>query len=155
MAAYPNIAIHKRLEIEWQERKYFFTHGHRWAIDWGWLGLRRVAPWFVEIMVDIAPSWWYKFCRWRGWLASHPTRGAAIGRERERITNLSRIIWAGAADHALKHDCCVVLGHNHTAGRRERAASREIGSQSYMLDEGDLPDGTYAEITDDARVQWL
>jgi predicted phosphodiesterase len=155
MAPYSNITLHRRLEREEGRRRYLFTHGHRWAVDWGFLGIRRIAPWLVEKMVDIAPGLWYRFCRWRGWLASHPTPGAPLGKEKERITRLTRIIWAGASDHALRHDCCVILGHTHTTGRRERGISREIEFQAYMVDDGDLPDGTYVEITDDARLQFL
>lgn len=155
MAPYLNISLHKRLEIEEGGRKYFFTHGHRWAVDCGFLGLRHIAPWIVEKMVDVAPGLWYRFCRRLGWLASHPTPGASARKERERITKLTRIIWAGASDHALKNDCCVVIGHTHTTGRREQGISKEVGFQAYMLDDGNLPDGTYGEITDDARLKFL
>ena len=91
----------------------------------------------------------------RGWLASHPTPRASAGKEKERITNLTRIIWAGASDHALKGGCCVVLGHTHTDGRREHGISKEVGFQAYMADDGNLPDGTYVEITDDGRLRFL
>ena len=158
MAPYSNIKVHKRLELDWEGRRYFFTHGHRWSIDWGWLGLRRVAPWFVETMVDIAPGLWYKFCRRVGWLASSPRPRAPAHKEKERITKLTRIIWAGAADYALKRDCCVIIGHTHTSGRREQFISREVGFQAYMADDGNLPDPgreTYVEITDDARLRFL
>lgn len=155
MVPYSNITVHKRLELEESGRTYFFTHGHRWAVDWGFLGLRRIAPWVVETMVDAAPGLWYRFCRWRGWLASHPTPGASAGKEKERITNLTRIIWAGASDYALKGGCCVVLGHTHTTGRREHGVSKEVGFQAYMVDDGNLPDGTYVEITNDARLRFL
>ena len=155
MAPYSNIIVYKRLELEEGGRKYFFSHGHRWAIDWGFLGLRRIAPWFVETMVDIAPGLWYRFCRWQGWLATDPTPGASAGKEKERITKLIRTIWAGAADHALKNDCCVILGHTHTTGRRERGISKQVGSQAYMVDDGNLEDGTYVEITNDAQLEFL
>jgi len=125
MDPYPNITVHKRLALHQRARKYFFTHGHRWAIDWGFLGLRHIAPWIVETMVDVAPGLWYRFCRSRGWLASHPTSGTASGKETERITKLTRIIWAGASEHALNNDCCVVIGHTHTKLAGESAASAE------------------------------
>jgi predicted phosphodiesterase len=155
MASYPNITVHKRLELEECGRKYFITHGHRWAVDWGFLGLRYIAPWIVELMVDIAPGLWYRFCRSRGWLASRLDTAAPSGREKDKITRLTRIVWAGASDHALKRDCCVVLGHTHTISRRERGISKEQGFQAYMVDDGNLPDGTYVEITDDARLRFL
>jgi len=155
VAPYSNITVHKRLELEIGGRKYFFSHGHRWAIDWGFLGLNKVAPGFVEIMVDYVPDLWYRICRWRGWLRTHPTPGASAGKEKERITKLIRTIWAGAADHALKNDCCVILGHTHVTGRRERGISKQVVSQAYMVDDGDLPDGTYVEITDDAQIKFL
>jgi hypothetical protein len=155
VAPYPNISLYKRLEIEEGGRRYFITHGHQWAIDWGFLGLDFIAPWFVEKMVDVAPGWWYKFCRWKGWLASQPTPGASAGEEKERITRLTRVIWAGASSLALKNDCCVVIGHTHTTGRHERGVSKERGFEAYMLDEGNLPDGTYGEITSDAQLQFL
>lgn len=155
MAPYPTITVHKRLQVEEGGRKYLFTHGHRWAIDWGFLGLRRVAPCIVETIVDIAPGLWYKFCRQQGWLASHPIPGASVSKERERITNLTRIVWAGASSYALQSDCCVVVGHTHTAGRREHGISKEVGFQAYMVDDGNLPDGTYVEITDAARLRFL
>jgi len=155
MAPYPNITVDKRVELQESGRTYFFSHGHRWSIDWGFLGLRHIAPWFVERIVDIAPGLWYKFCRRMGWLASHSTPGASDGKEKERITNLTRIIWAGACDHALKRGCCVVLGHTHTTGRREHGISKQVGFQAYMVDDGNLPDGTYVEITDDARLRFL
>jgi metallophosphoesterase superfamily enzyme len=41
MTAYPNIILRKRLEIKEGGRNYFITHGHRWALDWGFLGLRQ------------------------------------------------------------------------------------------------------------------
>ncbi len=155
MAPYPNITVYKRLEIEEGGRWYFLTHGHRWSVDWGFLGLRRVAPWFVETMVDVAPRWWYRFCRQVGWLASRPTPGAPAGKEKERITRLTRVIWAGASDHALKRGYCVVIGHTHTTGRRESGISKQQGSQAYMVDGGNLPDGTYVEITADAELKFL
>ena len=106
-------------------------------------------------IVDIAPDLWYRFCGWQGWLASHPTRGASSGEEKERITNPTRIIWAGASNHALKADCRVALGHTHTSGRREHGISAEAGFQTYMLVNGNLPDGTCAEITNDAQLRFL
>jgi len=151
IAPYSNITLHKQLKLEVDQRMYFFTHGHRWAVDWGFLGLRHIAPWFVETMVDFAPGLWYKFCRWQGWLASEATPG----REKEKITNLTRIIWAGASDHALKANCCVVLGHTHTTGRREHGISKDVGFQAYMVDGGNLPDRTFVEITNDARLRFL
>lgn len=154
-APYPNITVHKRLKLEEGGRRYFFSHGHRWAIDWGFLGLRRVAPWIVEKMVDIAPGFWYRFCRRQGWLASHPSPGTSKGKEKERITRLTRIIWAGASDHALKEDCCVVLGHTHTSARREHGVDEETGFRAYMVDDGDLPDGTFVEIKDKAELRFL
>jgi len=155
MAPYTNIAVQKKLELEEGGRKYLIIHGHRWAIDWGFLGLRRIAPWFVEIMVDNVPGLWYRFCRMQGWLASHPSTGASTGKEKERITRLTRVIWAGASDHALSSGSCVILGHTHTASRASRGVSKQIGFQAYMVDDGDLPDGTYVEITDDARLLFL
>lgn len=149
MAPYSNITVRKRLELKERGRKYFFTHGHRWAIDWAWL--RWIAPWIVERLVDIAPGPWYRFCRRMGWLAHHPTPG----KEEEVITNLTRIIWAGASDHALKNNCCVVLGHTHTTGRREHGISKKVGFQTYTVDGGNLPDGTYVEITDDVELRFL
>ena len=147
--------VHKPLEMEEEGRKYFFVHGHRWSVDWGFLGLRHIAPRIVEFMVDIAPGCWYKFCKRIGWLASHPDPGASADKEKERITRLTRIIWAGASDYALRNDCCVVIGHTHTAARRERALSKTVGFQTYMVDGGNLPDGTFVEITDDAQLYFL
>ena len=155
LANYPDITLNKRMDMEEGGRKYFLTHGHRWAIDWGFLGLRYVAPWIVERMVDITPGTWYSFCRRVGWLASEPGSGASSGKEEERIIKLTRIIWAGASEYALKNNCCVVIGHTHTTGRRERGISKRIESQAYMVDDGNLPDGTYVEITDDARLRFL
>lgn len=155
MATYPNIEVHKRLKVEEGERTYFITHGHRWAIDWGFLGLRRIAPWFVEKMVEYCPRPWYWLCRRLGWLASQPDPGASAGEEQNRITKLIRTIWAGAADHALKNECCVIIGHTHTTGRRERGISQQVGAQAYMVDDGNLPDGTYVEITYDAHLKFL
>lgn len=155
MAPYPNISLHKHLEIVESGQRYFITHGHRWSMDWGFLGLRHIAPWFVEKMVDVAPAFWYKFCRGMGWLASHPDPGASVGEEKERITRLTRIIWAGASAYALKNDCCVVIGHTHTTGRREHGTSLNEGFQTYMLDDGNLTDGTYGEITSDAQLKFL
>jgi UDP-2,3-diacylglucosamine pyrophosphatase LpxH len=155
MQPYTNIHVHKRFEPKADGRDYYITHGHRWSVDWGFLGLRRIAPTIVEFMVDIAPGFWYRFCRKMGWLASHVNPGASADKERERITNLTRIIWAGASNHALKNDCCVILGHTHTSARRERGISKEIGFQAYMADGGDLNDGTFVELADDARVYFL
>lgn len=155
LAPYPNIAVHKRLELEERGRKYFFSHGHLWSIDWGFLGLRKIAPWFVEKIVDYIPNLWYRFCRRMGWLAAHPTPGASAGEEQERITKLIRTVWAGAADYALKNNCCVILGHTHTTGRRERGINKQVGSQAYMVDDGNLQDGTYVEITNDAQLKFL
>jgi len=155
MAPYPNIRVHRRLRLEREGRKYLLVHGHRWAVDWGFLGLRRIAPWIVETMVDIAPGWWYRFCRWRGWLATGPAAGSSTGKEKERITNLTRVIWAGATNHALRKGCCVILGHTHTSARCEQGISKECGFPAYMVDDGDLPDGTYVEIRHDARLKFL
>lgn len=155
LAPYANITVYRRLPLEEDGRRYFITHGHRWALDWGFLGLRRIAPWFVEIMVEYMPKPWYWLCRRLGWLASRPEPGASAGEERHRITKLIRTVWAGAADYALKNDCCVILGHTHTTGRRERGISRQAGFQAYMVDDGNLPDGTYVEITSDAALKFL
>lgn len=155
MSPYPCIAVHRQLEIEVGGRKYLVAHGHKWAVDWGFLGLRHIAPQAVDLMVDVAPGWWYRFCRWRGWLASHPDAEASSGEERERITRLTRVIWGGACDWALRSGCCVVLGHTHASARHEQGVSRQLGFQAYMVDGGDLPDGTYVEITDDARLRFL
>jgi hypothetical protein len=106
-------------------------------------------------MVDVALGLWYRFCRRVGWLASRPTPGASACEEKERITKLTRVIWAGASDHALKNDCCVVIGHTHTTGLREKGISKKVGFQAYMLDDGNLPDGTYGEITGDAELKFL
>lgn len=155
MAPYPNITVHKRLPLEQERRKYFVTHGHRWALDWGWLGLRHIAPWVVETMVDRAPGLWYKFCRQVGFLASDPPPQAPTGKETERITRLTRIIWAGASQHALDNNCCVVLGHTHTTGRRERGIGKHVAAECYMIDAGDLPDGSYVEITTEPLLKFL
>jgi UDP-2,3-diacylglucosamine pyrophosphatase LpxH len=152
LAPYPNIKVCKRYESEINSRKYFFTHGHRWAIDWGFLGIRHIAPHVVEFMVDVAPGLWYWFCRKVGWLANEQPK---FGEEQQIINNLTRIIWAGASDHAIKNKCCVILGHTHTSGRREYGISKQIGFQAYVVDGGDLQNGTYIEITDDARLKWL
>ena len=152
--SYPNITVHKRLEFKEGGRSYFVTHGHRWAIDWGYLGLRRIAPWLVETMVDLAPGLWYRICRWQGWLAHPGADEDAPVKESEQITKLTRIIWAGASDYALKNNCCVIIGHTHTTGRRERGISREIPARAYMVDDGNLTDGTYVQITDDAELGW-
>ncbi len=155
MAAYSNIRVRRHLTLKENERRYFFSHGHIWALDWGFLGLNKIAPWLVETMVDTAPGFWYWFCRRVGWLASSPPKGISEGKEKERITRLIRAIWAGASDYALKHDCCVILGHTHTTGRHEHGVSKQIGFPAYMVDDGNLPDGTYIEIKKDARLKFL
>lgn len=155
MAPYPTITVSKRLDFEEAEKAYHCTHGHRWAVDWGFLGLRHVAPRVVEVMVEYVPGPWYWFCRRMGWLASELDPESAQGRERERINNLTRVIWAGASGHALKNGCCVVLGHTHTTGRYERGIGARAGCCAHMVDGGNLPDGSFIEITDDARISWL
>ena len=156
-APYENVKVFKRLKVEGEgERTYFCTHGHRWAIDWGFLGLRRVAPAIVEFMVDRFPGVWNWICRQMGWLASELNTESPSGEEKEKITRLTRVIWAGAADCALRDDCCVVLGHTHTTSRRERGCGRDEPAKAYMVDGGNLgDDGSYVEITQDARVVWL
>ena len=155
MANHSNIVLHKELRFELDGRWYYIAHGHKWALDWGYLGLRRIAPWFVEKMVDVAPGIWYSFCRWQGWLADERDPNEPDSKELERINKLTRIIWAGASDHALKKGECVILGHTHTTGRRERGINKDVVTQAYMADDGNLPDGSYVEITDDARIQFL
>jgi len=155
MAPYPNIIVHKRLEVADSNVVYYVTHGHRWALDWGFLGLRHVAPALVEFMVAHAPRLWYWLCRRLGWLASTPRPGASESEERERITSLTRVIWAGAAGHALSHGCCVIVGHTHTTGRYERGLGAHRACCAHMVDGGNLPDGSFVEITDDARIAWL
>jgi len=81
--------------------------------------------------------------------------GASAGKEKETITKLTRIIWAGASDHALKGRGCIILGHTHTTGRREHGISKQVGFQAYMVDDGNLPYGTYVKITDDTRLRFL
>lgn len=147
--------VMKNLTLQEGDREYLITHGHRWSIDWGFLGLRHVAPSLVEFMVDYYPRLWNWICRRAGWLASQSCPDASESREKERITNLTRIIWGGASQHALKRDCCVVLGHTHTTGRRERGIGKHLGSQAYMIDAGNLPDGSYVEIDRDAKIEWL
>ena len=157
MAPYPNISMHKRMVFESGGRTFFVTHGHRWSIDWGFLRLRNIAPPVVEFLAN-SPlrSLWYRFCRSRGWLARHPHPNPRPGKEHEQINNLTRIIWAGASDHAIKKNCCVVIGHTHTTGRRERGVSKKNPSQTYMIDDGNLPDGTYVKITGkDAELAFL
>jgi predicted phosphodiesterase len=145
----------RRLELRQDGRSYLVTHGHRWSIDWGFLGLRHVAPHIVEFMVDYLPRTWRWFCRRMGWLASERPDGESQPREDERITRLTRIVWEGASSHALKNGRCVVVGHTHTTGRRERGVSGAVGTETYMVDGGDLPDGSYVEITSDAGLAWL
>ena len=155
MASYTNITMHRQLRIEENGRRYFLTHGHRWAVDWGFLRLRHIAPRLVETMVNVASGPWYWLCRRVGWLASRPAAGAPAGKELQRINKLIRVIWAGASHHALKQDCCVILGHTHAAGSRQRGISKEAGFLAYMVDDGDLPEGTFVEITGDAVMKFL
>lgn len=155
MSPYPNIVVHRRMEVQEGGRKYFFDHGHRWSLDWGFLGLSSIAPKVVDFMVDHAPGLWYWICQRMGWLASPPTEGATAGKEREKINKLVMVIWSGATKYALKHSCCVIIGHTHTAGRSERGISLEQGFLAYLVDDGDILDGTFVEITDDARLRFL
>ncbi len=156
LAPYPTIILHKQLELEERDRTYLINHGHGWGLHWGYFGLRHFAPWIVEKAVDVAPGMWYRFCRSRGWLAHPGTEEREPGLEsQKKATRLTRLIWAGASDHALNKDCCVIVGHTHTAGRRERGIGREQGFECYMIDDGDLPDGSYVEITDDAELKFL
>ena len=154
-AAYPNIKVRRRMEIHEGGNRYFVVHGHQWSLDWGFLGLSRIAPSFVEFMVDHAPGLWYWVCNRLGWLARPAVSGTTAGKERERINKLIMVIWSGATKYALRHGCCVIVGHTHTAGRSERGISAEKGFRSYLVDDGDLGDGTYVEITDDARLRFL
>jgi len=160
MAAHPNINMHKGLEFEHQGRKFFVTHGHRWAIDWGFLGLSRIAPPVVEFLTNSPlKGLWYRICRWRGWLASHEEQKDTTGKESQSINNLTRIIWKGASEHALKKNCCVILGHTHTTGYRGRGKGREEPFEAYMADGGNLPDGSYMEIPESdgkiVEIKWL
>lgn len=155
MASYSNIKVQKRLVITVEGRTYYITHGHRWAIDWGFFGLRHIAPWLVEKMVEYMPNIWYWFCRRVGWLASQRNPDSTEEKEQRKITKLIRTIWAGAASHALKNDCCVILGHTHTTGRRERGICRKELTQAYMVDDGYMQDRSYVEITKDAVIKYL
>lgn len=155
LAPHRNITVLRQLHIQEDGRSYLVTHGYQWAVDWGFLGLRRIAPWLVETAVDVAPGLWYRFCRRVGWLASRPSPGASAGKEQQRITNFIRVIWAGASSHALKRGCCVIIGHTHTTGRHEHGVNKQVGFQAYMVDGGDLPDGTFVEITSDAALRFL
>jgi UDP-2,3-diacylglucosamine pyrophosphatase LpxH len=151
VAPYPNIKLHRELSLEENGRKYYLAHGHKWAIDWGYLGLRRIAPWVVETVVNIAPEWWYRTCKRLGWLAHESPQG----QENEVITQLTRVIWSGASSYALRYQCCVIIGHTHTSGRHEKGISDEIGFKAYMVDCGNLQDGTYVVISKDARLKFL
>lgn len=155
MAMYPNITVHRRMEVREQGRDYCFDHGHRWAVDWGFLGISRIAPGVVEFMVEHAPGLWYWICKRLGWLASQQTPGEASGKEGERITKMIRVIWAGATKYALGHGCCIIVGHTHMAARSEKAISKNMGFQAYLVDDGDIIDGTFVEITDDAQLRFL
>lgn len=162
MAPYSNIRVYKQLILpdefnntELGYRRYYITHGHEWSLDWGLLGLGRVAPWFVEKMVDMMPGLWYKFCKSRGWLASERDPSAPPFEELEPITKLTRIVWAAASEYALKENICVITGHTHTTGVRRRGVGRNKPTQTYIIDGGDLNDGSYVEITDDARIRWM
>ena len=158
LAGYPNIKVHRKsLAVAGEEgRQYFLTHGHRWAIDWGFFRLRQIAPPLVEFMVEYFPNQWYGICRHMGWLASQPSPWRWKGKETERITNLTRVIWGGATQHALKETCCVVLGHTHTVGRQETTPVGQRVCCAYVVDGGDLGrDGSYVEIAKDAEVKFL
>ncbi len=154
-APYSNIKLHRRLEINEGGKKYIIVHGHRWSVDWGFLGLSKIAPSVVEFMTDHAPSLWYWICKRMGWLASPTDTGVPSGKERERINNMIMVIWSGATKFAIKRDCCVIIGHTHTACQSKRAVSTEQGLFTYLVDDGDLGDGTYVEITDAARLKFM
>lgn len=131
---------------------YYITHGHQWALDWGILGLNRVAPSFVEFMVKYFPSQWYRYCKARGWLAS---KQKPSGIEHEPITKLTRIVWKGAVDHAVKKKVCVIHGHTHCNEWSTYATKKDATQTTYHIDCGDINDGTFCEITDDARRKWI
>ncbi len=154
-APYNNIKVHRRLVIHQSGPKYFIVHGHRWSIDWGFLGISKIAPSVVEFMTDHAPGLWFWICKRLGWLAEPGDTGVPTGKESQRINDMIMNIWSGATKFAIQHDCCVIIGHTHTAGRSERAVSTEEGFLAYLVDDGDLGDGTYVEITDDARLRFL
>ncbi|MDD5093496.1 MAG: hypothetical protein PHV74_03830 [Dehalococcoidia bacterium] len=160
MKPYPNIKVYKnQLEVEEGGRKYYITHGHRWSIDWGFLGLKHIAPPVVEFLVNtpLLRDLWYRICRWRGWMASDLKKASPVsGKEQDKINKFIRIIWGGADKHALENNCCVIIGHTHTSGIHRRGVSRSLPSQAYMMDDGDIQvDGSYVEITKDAELQWL
>ena len=150
----PNIKVVKRLESELGRRTYLFTHGHQWAIDWALL--RHFAPRFVEFMVDHFPRLWYRFCKRVGWMASEAKHKASTGhRERQKYNDLTGIIWRNGIRFAQHHGCCVILGHTHASGEFRRFAGGDTGIVAVMVDGGDLRDGTYVVVDQDAHLEYL
>ncbi|MDP2659426.1 MAG: hypothetical protein Q8R28_01675 [Dehalococcoidia bacterium] len=149
---YPNILVSHDYQFCTHDRTYHVSHGHQYSLDWGYLGLNNFAPHLVEWMVRHHPTAWYRFCKSRNWLASLDLPG---GVEHETLTPLSRIIRAGAQRSAVEHKRCEIFGHTHLSGRETIGVSSRAGFRSVWVDCGNLPDGTYCNITDDARLMFL
>jgi len=151
---FPNIKVLRRLVYRRDSRTYYFTHGHQWAIDWALL--RYVAPNIVQFMVDFCPGLWYRFCKRAGWMASEVKPRVATGqKERQQYDDFTGLIWRNGIRFAQHHGLCVVLGHTHTSGKLERFVDSSTGTIVIMVDGGDLRDGTYVVVDQDARIEHL
>ena len=152
-APWPNIKVSRELTLTGSNgHVYHISHGHQWALDWGIFHLNSVAAGFTEWMVKHYPVVWYNYCASRGWLASEDL---PEGVEHEALTPLTLVIRAGALRSAVKNERCEIFGHDHTCGRETIGVAAGARNRSVWVAAGNLPDGTYVQITDDARYRFM
>ena len=159
-ASDPRVRIAKSLDLESEDGIcWHFEHGDSYSVDWGrfhWLydGVAAAG-------LRVCPKLWYRFCRQCGWVPSvyKPKVATCVQimgnmpvtvrtGESQRYTELTGMIWNRALLYGQKNGCHMVLGHTHMA--------KKISNGFYVVDGGDMRDGSYVVIKDDvAEIRWL
>ena len=144
----PNIYVCKRLDLQQGETMWHFEHGYQLAADWKILS--RYSPQFTEFMIDHFPKLWLKFCKSKGWIASgiKTTEG-----EQRKYDEFIGTIHSAYVKFAEVNKTNCVIGHTHKAFK---AISWAQTDERYLLDAGDLREGSYCVIQENkAFIKWL
>ena len=142
--AYPNIHVVQSLNVNVNGIKWHIEHGDRLSLDWGPLG--GLYRGMAYAMLSVAPRLWFRMMkRWRPGKMKPP-----LGTESEKYTRLTGIIWRRAMTDAIRRKANIIIGHTHSAERREERGF-------VMLDSGDLRDGSsvYVDPHGVGSIKWF
>jgi DNA repair exonuclease SbcCD nuclease subunit len=141
-----NILIINSLDLDHYGELWHFEHGFTRAADWRFLG--RFSEPITNFFTDHFPRQWYWFSKKMGWLSKPEIAG-----EHEKYNKMVSTVHTSYIMSAEKNKINYCIGHTHKA---LRFCSWSNGKCVYVLDGGNIRDGSYCVISNCAKeIKWL